>query len=54
MKSVSELETELRLVRSNLKSARGDRALESSLKKRERELTTDIQRLKMFVMGGFG
>lgn len=54
MKTVSELETELRLVQSNLKAARGDRDLENSLKKRERELTTQIQRLKMFVMGGFG
>ena len=39
-----------RAIASQLKDANGDHDLENSLKKRERELKTEIQKIKMFIM----
>ena len=50
MKSVSELESELKAIASQLKNANGDHDLENSLKKQKRELENEIRKLKMFVM----
>jgi hypothetical protein len=50
VKSISDLETELRLIRSNLEATNGDRDLENSLNKRKEEIENEIRKLKMFVM----
>jgi len=50
MKSVSELESELKVIASQLKDANGDQDLENSLNKQKRELENEIRKLKMFLM----